>query len=642
MIAEMDKLEIVCLKTDLEDLASFLQEQGLLHVEHVPLAVENAAGYLHRVHLSDEQKAEVNGLERLDTMLREMVPLLTTHPPREDVLAATTRLSGDWNLETCRRNVRGWSRELRSLTRRRINIRDNIEVLNNFRKTLRTLEPLFEARDAVLGRNARALLFQGDVERLLAALRKRLRTELGQDCELKHRRLSRNSVVALVTHPETRFGSVSEILDEEGVSPIEVSAKELRGHSLDEALEQLDAQIASHEKTLSETRDRLDAFSKETGAEVAAMRLAVADRLAQLRVLDNFAASEMVGVVHGWAPRHLVPAFKEALAVRFGGTAVAAEIPTDNMEPERIPTLLTHHTATEPFEVLLSLFKPATYGTYDPTVLVGVFFVGFYGFILGDVAYGAILLLLAYLARRRWGHIDLVRSVCHVAMYCGVSAIFFGVMFGEFLGDLGRELFNMPQLWFHRGHDTERLLLIAVIIGVGHVVLSLVLAIREGFRHRNRKHAIEKLGLLFGQIAVGIGAMSYADLWPYSNTQAAVAAVSLLILSIAMLLHASGALMPVHMLEVISLVSNILSYSRLMALGLASVILADIANEVGGKPANIVLGIIVGGLLHAVNLVIGIFSPTLHSLRLNYVEFLPKFYEPQGRSYEPFRKETLW
>jgi len=117
--------------------------------------------------------------------------------------------------------------------------------------------------------------------------------------------------------------------------------------------------------------------------------------------------------------------------------------------------------------------------------------------------------------------------------------------------------------------------------------------------------------------------------------------VSLTIVSVVLLVRSCGALAPLQVIEVVSLVSNVLSYSRLMALGLASVILADIANEMGGKAGNIVLGIGIAAFMHILNLGIGIFSPTLHSLRLNYVEFLPKFYSPDGRVYAPFRKETL-
>ena len=78
-----------------------------------------------------------------------------------------------------------------------------------------------------------------------------------------------------------------------------------------------------------------------------------------------------------------------------------------------------------------------------------------------------------------------------------------------------------------------------------------------------------------------------------------------------------------------------------MALGLAGVMMASIANHIGGLPENIFLGIILASLLHALNLVLSVFSPTIQSLRLHYVEFFSKFYEPGGKRYNPFRKRLV-
>ena len=89
-----------------------------------------------------------------------------------------------------------------------------------------------------------------------------------------------------------------------------------------------------------------------------------------------------------------------------------------------------------------------------------------------------------------------------------------------------------------------------------------------------------------------------------------------------------------------SLGGNVLSYARLMALGIASIALADIANMLPGM-FGYWLGIPAALLVHLFNIGIGVASPTIHSLRLNFVEFLPKFYSPEGKGFDPFRKETI-
>lgn len=113
------------------------------------------------------------------------------------------------------------------------------------------------------------------------------------------------------------------------------------------------------------------------------------------------------------------------------------------------------------------------------------------------------------------------------------------------------------------------------------------------------------------------------------------------IVAVVLIFKGMGAMGLVGVLEIVTLVGNVLSYSRLMALGIASIVLADLANDVGAE-MHPLLGIPFALVVHGVNIVIGMASPTIHSLRLNYVEFLPKFYSPEGRKYEPFRKEASW
>ena len=90
-------------------------------------------------------------------------------------------------------------------------------------------------------------------------------------------------------------------------------------------------------------------------------------------------------------------------------------------------------------------------------------------------------------------------------------------------------------------------------------------------------------------------------------------------------------------IEYIGLIGNLLSYLRIAAIGLASVYLAKVANDMAGMFGSLTVGIILAVLIHALNLVLGAFSPTIHSLRLHYVEFFRKFYEGGGRPYQPFK-----
>jgi V/A-type H+-transporting ATPase subunit I len=101
------------------------------------------------------------------------------------------------------------------------------------------------------------------------------------------------------------------------------------------------------------------------------------------------------------------------------------------------------------------------------------------------------------------------------------------------------------------------------------------------------------------------------------------------------LLFTGGLLAP---FELLRHVGNVISYARSMAVGLASVLLAYVANRLAGAAGSAWLGVAVAVLLHAFNIVLGVFAPTIHALRLHYVEFFSKFIETGGIKYQPLRK----
>ncbi len=142
-----------------------------------------------------------------------------------------------------------------------------------------------------------------------------------------------------------------------------------------------------------------------------------------------------------------------------------------------------------------------------------------------------------------------------------------------------------------------------------------------------------------GLTALVITTCNYFEVPILSSGAFMYLAGALFVVGVVLIFKAMGAMGMIGILEIMSLGGNVLSYARLMALGIASIALADIANMMPGM-FGYVLGIPAALVIHLFNIGIGVASPTIHSLRLNFVEFLPKFYSPEGKGFAPFKEET--
>jgi V/A-type H+-transporting ATPase subunit I len=224
----------------------------------------------------------------------------------------------------------------------------------------------------------------------------------------------------------------------------------------------------------------------------------------------------------------------------------------------------------------------------------------------------------------------MIRSLSTVFILSGVCATVFGLLFGEFLGNLG-EHWGLHPILMDRAHLFLPLLFIAVGIGFAHIMVGLFLNLIVSLRNGDGKHFASSLATILSLTGLVSVVMGAAGFFP----QGKVFGGSLLLVGIPMIVLSEGLLGP---LEFLKTFGNILSYARLMAIGVSSVILAQVANSIGGLTESLILGVLVATVFHALNFALGVFSPTIHSLRLHYVEFFSKFFQPGGKPFDPFRR----
>lgn len=337
----------------------------------------------------------------------------------------------------------------------------------------------------------------------------------------------------------------------------------------------------------------------------------------------RFTQSRNAFVSTGWVPVAKYANLKAALEGACGDRIyISCSKPAHGENP---PTALKNPKAVSPFEFFLDLYSLPKAREIDPSFFMFITFPLFFGAMLGDFGYGSLLLALFFVARMKMPGL---RPLLNVMIYSSILTIVFGLAYGEFFGleEIGD--YKLPAL-LNRVHDTTAFLLMALAFGVVQVNLGLVLGFINKLEHGFKAALFEKGAWLI----LEAGAVLAIFVSPYLGGALALVAVS-------MLVKAEGIR---GILELPTIVTNILSYARIMAVGLVSVILALVVNEMSGDffqggGIGLVLGIGVLLVGHAINLVLGFVSPFIHSMRLHYVEFFMKFYEGGGQRYTPFGK----
>jgi V/A-type H+/Na+-transporting ATPase subunit I len=343
----------------------------------------------------------------------------------------------------------------------------------------------------------------------------------------------------------------------------------------------------------------------------------------------KFASTKNVFVVTGWIPENKAGFAKDQL-LKAGNEKISIDV-SHPEEHDTVPAMLNNPKPTKPFEFFLGLYDMPQHIEIDPTTIMAITFPILFGFILGDFGYGIVLLGLFILLMKK---MPSVRNLASIMAVSSVSSIIFGLIFGEFFGAEALFGHELPRL-LSRTEGIMELMYVAIAVGLVQLNLGFALGFVNVFKVHGFKHAFFEKGswivLEIGIALIALSAMKVLALPMYVG-------YIVLALSIVMLWMGEGIR---GIVEMPGFFGNVFSYARLMAVGVASVQLALVINEIaegmfhsGGFMIIAAVLVLVAG--HGINIALGILGGFLHATRLHYVEFFGKFFKGGGTSYHPF------
>ncbi len=356
-------------------------------------------------------------------------------------------------------------------------------------------------------------------------------------------------------------------------------------------------------------------------------------------IAENFARTEHVVLVNGWVPAKRVDEMIGALKATTDKVSIQFEEVSDD---EEIPILLENSKLFRPLEMITEQFGLPNFKEIDPNFVMAPFYVMFFGMMVSDAGYGIVLALMTAAALYYMHTKGAIRKLLGILCLGGISTVFWGVLFGGWFG------VSLKPLWFNPLDDPLKMLIFCLGIGVVQLYIGMLLNAYKSYLNGHFKDALmdEGLWLIFLSGLIMMAVPPVAEIGKYMAIGGAIGLVltqgrreksiiKKLLLGILSLYNVTGFL------------GDVLSYSRLFALGLATGVIGQVVNSMAlligeSSVIGMVLMVVFMVFGHTFNIAINVLGAYVHSCRLQYVEFFGKFYEGGGKPFTPFAAQTKY
>lgn len=391
-------------------------------------------------------------------------------------------------------------------------------------------------------------------------------------------------------------------------------------------------------------------------------------RAQKYQVIGKLMHSHRTFILTGFIPAKTAHILEKELNEKFD-IAIEAETPVMD---EDMPVLLQNNGFSTPVEGVVESYSLPGKGEIDPTNGVALFYYLLFGMMLGDAAYGLIMVLVCGTLLIKFKNMEIgLKKYLKMFLYCGVATIFWGVIFGSYFGDVvdvvsktyfGTQV-TIPPVWFIPLYEPMRMLAFALAVGIVHIYAGLAMKAIQLIKLKKYQDVLYDVVFWYvlnsSLILILLSMNQFTEILGLSFTLPTqvgnVAAVFALASAIAIVGTAGRESRNpfkrflkglYNLYGVTGYLGDVLSYSRLLALGLATSVIASVVNKMAAMAGPGIMGVIAFMLIfvlgHTINIGINALGAYVHTNRLQFVEFFGKFYEGGGHKFTPFAVDTKY
>ncbi|MCI8442652.1 MAG: V-type ATP synthase subunit I [Provencibacterium sp.] len=451
--------------------------------------------------------------------------------------------------------------------------------------------------------------------------------------------------IAVISLQADREAAAS-LIKERGGLP--VTLPELTGTAA-ENIARLEQKNGQYEKNIQVLTDSLQQQAQSTKLlKLAFDQLSTA--IGAQRAKQNLLLTERSFAVCGWVAevdKERVEKALEPFTCCYEFQKPAAE--------ENPPVRFKNNALVEPFEVITEMYGLPNPQTLDPDPLIAPFFFLFFGMMLSDAGYGLVLAIAGFFAAKMSRKGTFGNKMFRLISLCGISTVIWGALYGSWFGDIitvfSKTFFGLdvtvPKL-IDPLQQPMTIMIISFIFGAVHLFVGMGVKAYLCLRQGDWQGAIFDIGLWY-LVLIGLPLMLLGGTaFEIGKWMAIIGAIGLVLTQGRqkpnIIGKITGGVMSLY--DITGYFSDVLSYSRILALGLATGVIASVVNILSTLPGANIIGAVLFLVIflfgHFLNLAINALGSYVHTSRLQYVEFFGKFYEGGGRPFTPFKPETKY
>ncbi len=652
-IVSMKRMTFLGLKKDREEIIKRLMSLGVVEISGHHDIVEETEAEESAAEVSETVSPVVRELIQKHAAIQSAIDQLTPYDMRKKGLFAVRRtVSAQLFQQTMDHQQVLWDTiaEIESCSTQLVSLQSESNRLLHASAALSYWIDYPYDLSVTETANTRLLLGTVSSEESFSQLHS-LCQEQGLLCEMEKVRSGKDAVWCYLLYHIADENTILDVLRRFGWNRADLSGYQGTVSSNIQALEQ-------NQQEISEQMEGLRARLSELAQQLPELELLsdgyLIERDKQLAV-EKMSQTRSTFAFEGWVPAKSAAEI-ESLSDLYTCHIVFCD-PADNEIP---PTLLDNGPIGRTVESIVTMYGTPAYSEADPCSVGGLFYILFFGLMLSDAGYGLLVSLLCGIILKTKKLERGTKQFLTLFFYCGLSTMFWGILFGGWFGDAVSVLTNgrvsVPVLWFDPVSDPERLLAYSLLFGVIHVFVG------YGMKAWNYIREKRYLDVLFDVVfwyVFYLGEVFF--LLPYVPSvnpeiaaQLAPWGMKLLLVGFVLIFFTRGRKEKNLFKKVVSgvgalyslvdMLSDVLSYSRLMALGLATSVIINVFNSIGMMAGYSVQGFILFTLVflaaNAFNLAINLLGTYVNAMRLMYIEFFGKFYEGTGREFQPLAPET--